>query len=498
MSERIILDKSAENNSNPNTNINFNYENNYLVFAAKANLQEEFNTSKTKKELINKLSGGNENLEKAKLISKENFNNDHNYNHYDDRAINITGSNPLKLNLELDISRKAKSENLDENHLIPKNENSYAPAFVKSNNNNYINEENLREEDIIISEINENLKIPNANLKQISNHFLAKNEENSDKYESEEASFKIKRYSFKHNIKQNINSYEQQTAEKAEKLKNETNLTKFNSQNEQSCCKSNSISIFNSNNNSEKLFLGNKPFNNSNENDNKDNNYNVNNDNKMNNNSFMNGSHEEYENINFKKKIESKKIFDSGNTIKDKILKENNNNNNKNNIKAITKNSAIHNSAGSDVQFEYRRSKNFNGNFSNIFDLKGFNSAGIENPNIPKYNKSYSENIGSVRSKTVDLNKDDSGLASKRRNSLRQRETIIFNPEDILDFVHFKEWRKKAKVFFDRLKDLIVNFSSCLNTIDQSYSWIQKRFLKENLKRIKKSHKSKLEKSVFF
>jgi len=129
-----------------------------------------------------------------------------------------------------------------------------------------------------------------------------------------------------------------------------------------------------------------------------------------------------------------------------------------------------------------------------LSDLKGFNSAEIENPNLKRI-KSCSENIGSsVRSKTVDPFKDDAGIGTRRKNTIRQRETIIFNQEDILDYLHFKESRKKIKLFFDKLKDLIVNFSACLNTIDQSYSWIQKRFLKDNLKRIKKSHKVKREK----
>lgn len=93
------------------------------------------------------------------------------------------------------------------------------------------------------------------------------------------------------------------------------------------------------------------------------------------------------------------------------------------------------------------------------------------------------------RSRTFEGIKDsDPAINLKRKTSLRQRETIIFNQEDILEFLAFKEWKKKFVSLLKKINELILIFSNCLNTVDQSYSWIQKRFLKESLNKLKKSH----------
>lgn len=511
--EKIQFDKSPEN-SNFNSNININYEKNYL-FAALAQKKEE---NKNDKNIVNKNNSIISNKKKDHLISEQVNLIEKETPSYDDNIINKKNSTIKsiknknvkaefdakdlnKFKLDFEPCLKAKSENLNDNFILP----------VKSSPENSLNESKLMEEDIVISEINEHLKTPNTNIKQVSNHFLNRNsfdlknkkKENIDKKENENTTNKEKKQIIKFNNNEIDNDNNNLIDIKVTKFKSKSDLSNYNSKNNELSRKSNSVSNFNSNENLQNLLVAsNKIY-------------------KAKTNNFTNNdTNEDYDNINFKKK-DNFNIFNSGNSNQtsnndnnnDRSINENfnskgtntlnkysytnnsNNNNNNfnvNNIKLINKNTPLNESSTNEFHFDCRPSRIYNGNFSNVSDLKGFNSNGNEKENLKKM-KSCSENIGSVRSRTADPFKDDVGLGMKRKTTLRQKETIIFNQEDILDFLHFKEWRKKMKMFFDKLKDLIVNFSSCLYTIDQSYSWIQKRFLKENLKRIKKSHKKKKE-----
>ncbi len=357
---------------------------------------------------------------------------------------------------ELESTQKIKNENIKDDYF-------FASKHAIENSN----DDKLSEEDITICEINENLKTPNINMKTISNHFLNNKSHQTNQNNKNTENFNIKRKTIKFN---DINSNDKQN-----RINDTINFIKYNSKNENNITinnivnKSNSISVYNSNENIQNLLI----------NENEKNHETIDTNINIINNNFENGN---IEKIVFKNKdkLKTNELINNLTSKQNKNQYETSNCKNFNNLN----------------DYNFKMSKNKNDElhprdfyYSNINNINGAENE-IYNNNLNKI-KASSECLVSSRSKSVDPSINNNEIGIKKKVSLRQKETIIFNQEDIVDYLHFKEWRKKIKLFFDKLKELIFNFSAYLFTIDQSYSWIQKRFLKENLKRIKKSHKAK-------
>lgn len=483
----VTPNKSISGIKNPNINF-LNDSNNKL-----------FQKNNPKVEKIN-LDISQENSDYNKKLKNVNDENPLVFkNLQDQKEIESLNKKCCKSNLDVELDNKTKSlkedntkqfSNCNKNYLIQSiheenigNEHSkynrYQDIILNSHTNiENSNEENIFEEDIIISEINENLKTPNVNMRQISNHFI--NKKNSDTNQNNDKEhILLKRNIIKFNSENNY-------SEEGNKIIN-PNLIKFTSRNGKSNI--NNMNVY-------KYSSG--SFINSNENSQNNMTKNIENQNIPNSDFNINQLKDNFNSINFKKKKEDKKgenkLNDS--TAKDRELEIFNYNSNGagnfNKRKQVIKNiNTTYDFSSSELNIDYKN-KNCNGNLSNLSELKAFISEGYENQNLKRI-KSCSENIRSHRSRTADPSKEDPGSPYKKKKSLRQKETIIFNQEDILEYLHFKEWKKKIGVFFDKIKELMLNFTSCLNIIDQSYSWIQKRFLKDNLKRIKKSYKTKSE-----
>lgn len=324
-------------------------------------------------------------------------------------------------NKDMEATKVFQHSNLSE-HMI----------FPSTNINKKNNEENLIEDDIVISGLNDKIPTPNVNIVNSNTHFI-------QDFSQLKGSENIKSENNDSNNIDNNNLIRKVTF-------------KFNSHNNQA-------------------VPTNKIYNNYNSNLSKNMNDNSDSTNYVNNNIYKT-----MKNINKSISVDGLQNLNIENCLNYESINNSSFKNVKNNL---------------DIQSPYAI-KNILQNNKNEFQLE----INHENSNVLK--RRQSESIpSSSRSKAFDQIKDnDPTINLKRKTSLRQRETIIFNQEDILEFLYFKEWKKKFIHFLKKMKDLILVFSNCLHTVDQSYSWIQKRFLKENLNRIKKSHKASKQKQM--
>jgi hypothetical protein len=405
--------RSISQIKNPNNNI---HDSNLNILLKNNPKIEKINLDKEEKKLNNK----SDNNIKSYLYD-DTENNLYNINNNNNNS-KKTQENPNKLNNNND------NNNININTNNNNNNNNCTSTFDKSknklkefienikndNNNNFINtninisqDDILMEEDILFSEINDNLKTPNINSIN-SNRFLSKSKEKEFNIKNEEISpLRKNKVKFNNTNNNNCNeNYPNKVKSDKEKEKennnynsNYYNLIKFNSKKSRDSKYDYSI-ISNTNNfiNSSNTFNENNEF-------------------------------SDEKNTQLKKKID--------------ISAEN-------------------------LDINKSRSKS-------VFESK-----------IEYIRKNKSNDFTKDKDNEFNINSN-----LKRHNTISQKDKIIFNKEDIIEFLKFKEMKKNLKLFFEKLKDLFFNFTSCISILDQSYSWIQKRYLKENLKRITRSYKEK-------
>ena len=139
-----------------------------------------------------------------------------------------------------------------------------------------------------------------------------------------------------------------------------------------------------------------------------------------------------------------------------------------------------------------KKTKSTNLNSGEILPMTGNNINILNVDSILEKRKNSDFNSKKSRSKTVDslkeleiFNSNHSNL--KKKHSKVSKETLILKPDDIKELIQFKDWKNRFGIFMDKIRKLIHRFYTTLTLINDSYSWIEKRYLGENLKRIKKS-----------
>jgi len=395
---------------------------------------EKINLDKEAKKFYNKSDSN------RKSYSFDDTNNNINYN------LRKTKGNP---NEKYKTNTKNNIDNINNNISTFEKSNKLKDYVenIKNDNNNFNNtnfnisqDDILMEEDILISEINDNLKTPNINSIN-SNRFLSKSKEfainNEGSNPLRKNKVKFNNINNNNNNIININNINNISGSSPIRIKNDKDIYNYNSND-------------NKNNNDHIIKFNSKKS--------KDSRYEYsilsNNYNCMN---SCNTSNE----INF-------------NTMKYNNLQ--NNISNEINEFSDEKNSQLKRKMNSSAELNLNLSRS-----KSVYDTK-----------MEYKRKNKSNDYIILKDKDRDKDRDnDFNINLRINNSISQKEKFIFNKDDILEFLKFKEMKKNLKMFFEKLKDLIINFTSCINIIDQSYSWIQKRYLTENLKRITRSYKEK-------
>ena len=99
----------------------------------------------------------------------------------------------------------------------------------------------------------------------------------------------------------------------------------------------------------------------------------------------------------------------------------------------------------------------------------------------------------SKKSRSFEFKKEIENFFKNTFEEDKIKETLILNSEEIREFIKFKDWKNRFGNFMDKIRKLTKRFYTIISLINQSYNWIKKRYLGDNLKRIKKSYKLKKE-----